>query len=251
MKRKNNILGWLLLIYLSLSSSIAIYSQTDYNKIIFDTYIKGDMGPWKTVIMGLEKKVGNDIHGQLELINYYYGYTGWLIRMEDDDLADKSIDKTNELIDRVLKKSPNDATAWAYKGALAGMEIGLHPYKAMFMGPKSIEYIDKSLSLDPQNTQGHLEKGNASYYTPSMFGGSKTEAIESYKKAIRLMESNKLTNENWMYINALTVLAQAYEKTDQFTKADQVYKKILKLEPNFTWVKDELYPNFKKKSSAY
>jgi len=42
----------------------------------------------------------------------------------------------------------------------------------------------------------------------------------------------------------------AYEKTDQIQAAGRVYEKVLKMEPSFKWVSEEVYPQFRKKHST-
>ena len=76
-----------------------------------------------------------------------------------------------------------------------------------------------------------------------MFGGSKTKAIHYYLKAQEIMENSpKYTTKNWNYLNLLVTIAQAYQKTDNLNKAKAYYEKILNIEPEFAWVKNELYP---------
>ena len=86
------------------------------------------------------------------------------------------------------------------------------------------------------------------YYRPPVFGGSKRKAVPSYEKAVALFESkSNRTRENWVYLNCLAGLGMAYENTRQISEAGEVYRKILKLEPSFKWVKEELYPDFVEK----
>jgi len=217
-----------------------------FNRQIYDCFIKGQLEGWRPVILQLEDKSGKTLHDQLELLNYYYGFTGYLIGEGKDTEAEKYINKADRLCRTILQTSPGHATVYAYMGSFLGFQIGMSKRKALSLGPRSIEYIDKSLELDPDNMQGYLEKGNSSYYTPKAFGGSKEKAIRYYSKAIRLMEGSDLTQNNWLYLNALTLLAQAYEKTRQTAMAEATYKKILNFEPGFVHVRDILYPAFKK-----
>jgi len=62
------------------------------------------------------------------------------------------------------------------------------------------------------------------------------------------MESNaSWINKNWNYLNLLTVIATAYYEYNQQDKALTYLQKALKTEPEFQWVKKELYPKFSKK----
>ena len=57
------------------------------------------------------------------------------------------------------------------------------------------------------------------------------------------MESNEnFAQQNWNYLSLLTSIAKAYEVTGRKAMAKLYYEKILKIEPNFMWVKNELYP---------
>jgi tetratricopeptide (TPR) repeat protein len=108
--------------------------------------------------------------------------------------------------------------------------------------------INHALEIGPDSPQGWIEKGNALFYMPKMFGGSKEKALESYNKAIQLMEKEpEMISRNWMYINVLMILGQSYEETDNLQLAKTTYEKILKIEPGFTYMRDEIYPSFQKK----
>jgi len=145
-------------------------------------------------------------------------------------------------------KYPENADWYAFKGAFYGYKIGLSPVKAPFLGQKSMDNIDLALEFGPERPQGWIEKGNALFYMPKSFGGSKEKALEAYKKAIRFMEGDpESLPYNWVYLNVLMVLGQSYEKTEKPKLAGSTYKKILKIEPDFSYVRDELYPAFLQK----
>ncbi|WP_175416194.1 tetratricopeptide repeat protein [Aggregatimonas sangjinii] len=206
------------------------------------------MDKWYDIMTTYEKKV--DVKSkaeQLELISYYYGYTAWLIGAEKNDTAELYIDKSEKIIDELLETSPEDPTLLAFKGSFIAFTIGITNLKAIYLGPKSMRYINKSIELDPENIQGNIEKGNSMYYMPSAFGGDKAEAIEYYLKAIAGFEDQELVVNNWMYINTMTALGQAYEATEQIQLAKLCYEKIIRIFPNFMWVEDELYPDLLKR----
>jgi tetratricopeptide (TPR) repeat protein len=72
--------------------------------------------------------------------------------------------------------------------------------------------------------------------------------VTSYEKAVELFESApERTRENWMYLNCLAGLGTAYENTRKYEEAGNVYRKLLKLEPSYRLVKEELYPRFQEK----
>ncbi len=219
-------------------------STTTYSDSIYKAYSRGKMDKWLKIMNTCEKNVNeNNAAEQFELLSYYYGYTAWLVGAEKYDTAEVYIDKSEQLIEELLVESPEDPTLLAYKGAYIAFTIGISKLKAVYLGPKSMKYINKSIELDSANIQGNIEKGNSMYYRPSAFGGDKNEAIEYYVKAVKSFEKKGLVVNNWMYINTLTALGQAYEATDQIQLAKLCYEKIIRIFPNFMWVEDELYPD--------
>ena len=224
------------------------FSQSTYNEPIYKAYSRGKMDTWSELMHLCEKNVDlTSFEQQLELVSYYYGYTAWLIAAEKYDPAEEYIDKAEKIIDELLDKSPENPTLLAYKGAYIGFTIGISNLKAIYLGRRSLRYIDKSLELDPENIQGNIEKGNSLYYCPSAFGGDKAEAIKYFVKAVKSFEKQGLVVNNWMYINTMTALGQAYEATNQIQLAKLCYEKIIRIFPNFMWVEDELYPDMLKR----
>ena len=114
------------------------------------------------------------------------------------------------------------------------------------MGKESISYINRAYKLDSQNVQAILDKGNLLYHMPGIFGGDKKEAVRLYEKAVLRMEKHQNLKQNWLYLNVLTTIARHYEEEKQWKKAVLIYEKILQQEPEFTWVKDTLYPAAKR-----
>ena len=110
--------------------------------------------------------------------------------------------------------------------------------------------FQKAIDLGPNEPQAWMGKANIDFYTPAILGGSKRRAVLLYEKAVRLYESSpERIQQNWVYLNCLAGLGIAYEKTGQIKGADAVYRKLLKLEPSFLWVRDDLYPQFQEKHS--
>jgi tetratricopeptide (TPR) repeat protein len=78
---------------------------------------------------------------------------------------------------------------------------------------------------------------------PPIFGGSKKEALDYYLKAQKIMEKDATDIvENWNYLNLLISIAQSYYYLDDYLTSIKYLKKIMKIEPGFNYVKNELYP---------
>ena len=115
------------------------------------------------------------------------------------------------------------------------------------MAAESVWVIDDDQSIR-WVLEKALEKANMEYYRPVVFGGSKIRAVPHYEKAVALYEADQAMIKNyWMYLNALAALANAYAETGNLRKADHMYQRILIIEPGFKWIREEVYPAFKKK----
>lgn len=217
-------------------------AQSTRRAEIYRAFFSGDMSRWHDVMTDFAATHPTEPSQQLELLDYYYGYTAWLIGNDKNAEAKAFVEKAEHLIDELSTQHAHAATVKAYKGAFIGFRIGLNPLKAPFLGPKSIREINDTLKIDPHNIQANIEQANALYYRPAFFGGDKKLAIEHYVKALQLMEKKGAVQQNWNYLNLLTVLAQAYEETGELQAAKHTLEKALKIEPNFLWVRNELYP---------
>ena len=60
------------------------------------------------------------------------------------------------------------------------------------------------------------------------------------------MESGAVKTD-WNYLSLLPQIAKAYEELKDYKNAENYYRKILSVAPDFAWVKNELYPQFLKK----
>lgn len=246
--KKKNYLRYLAFLLLSVSMSGSLIAQQSPRERVYNAFITDHMEDWHRVIDELKSKKASLSDEQLgELVNFYYGYTGWLLEEGTKKEAKNYIEETDQIIDNLLAKYPKNSDMYAYKAAFYAYKLNLNPIKAPFLGGKSMDNIDRAQETCPKCPHGWIERGNALFYMPKAFGGSKVEAIKAYTKAILYMENEPETlRYNWVYLNVMMVLAQAYEKTENPGMAKTTYDKILKTEPGFTYVRDELYPAFMK-----
>lgn len=237
---------WLISLFLICTATISI-GQNAYREPIYLAYVQGDMSRWEAIIRLMEER-SDDFSDEerKELISYYYGYISFLLETDQKDKVQDYIIKGEKHLNALLKSAPNDVTALAYKGSFIGFRIGTNKFKALTLGKESISYINRAYKLDSQNVQAILDKGNLLYHMPGMFGGDKKEAVRLYEKAVLRMEKHQNLKQNWLYLNVLTTIARHYEEEKQWQKAVLIYEKILQQEPEFTWVKDTLYPAAKR-----
>ncbi len=235
-----------LLIVLAFCSISMLKGQS--NNAIYKGFINGNMASWKSTIDSIDAIKSKSNIQLLELINYQYGFIGYSLGKKNNEQAAKYLKAAKANLKHLEAEKFELSTLYAYKAAFVGFEIGLSPIKAPFIGPNCMEYAQKSLQLDSSNALAILQLGNVSYYAPKVFGGSKTEAIKHYTHALRVMESHReLRTRNWNYLNLLAVLIIAHLEVDQTETARKYCVKALAVEPNFHWVKNNLYPKVLKK----
>ena len=217
---------------------------------IYRAYIHNRMEEWKVVIDEMEEHKTDGNVSLAELVNYQYGYIGYCLGMDQKKAAGNYLGKAEKNLEELDKTAYIPAIIHAYKSAFYGYKIGLSPIKAPILGPKSVKQAELAIEADSTEPLGYVQQGNAQFYMPAVFGGSKTEAIKNFEKAIRLMEQNNGSLENdWNYLSVLVLIAQSYEEMEKWKQAKKYYKQALAVEPEFEWVKTELLPGLIKKEN--
>ncbi len=240
MERKKRFAILTILLAFSFFKLAAQYKQNIYN-----AYINSNMDKWKVIIDEMEEKQSKSDAFLLELINYQYGYIGFSLENNDKKQVKTYLKLAESNLEKLEKISLFPSYVNAYKSAFYGFTIQLNKLKAPFAGPKSISAAEQSMEQNPDNPFGFIQYANAQFYMPPLFGGSKQEAIKYYKKAQTIMEKDPIEMRNdWNYLNLLTNLVESYIEIKEYDKAEEYFQLILKVEPNFLWVKNELYPTF-------
>ncbi|WP_319589547.1 hypothetical protein [uncultured Draconibacterium sp.] len=215
---------------------------------IYQAYISNRMNDWQSVIDSLEQNKTESADYLSELMNYQYGYIGYCLAEDDDKKAKHYLDLAENNLEILENKNFDPALVNAYKAAFWGFKIGLSPIKAPIFGRRCIKNADRALELNDKLPFAHVQYGNAYFYMPAIFGGSKEVAIEHFLLAIEQMEKQPAALQNdWNYLSLLSLTGQSYEEIGEYEKAKVIYEKTLQFEPDFKWVKDELYPDLKTK----
>jgi len=229
----------ILFILLLLSSQI----KASYRSEIYSAYVNNQMNNWRDVIERMDTIQGKSDELLLELINYQYGYIGYCAGFGMKDEARKYLETAQKNVEILEKRSYKLAAVNSYKAAFYGFRIGLNPISAPFNSPRSMDCAREALKLDPEYYFVYVQLGNIEFHLPAAFGGSKEEALEYYLKARILMEKDpESLSDDWNYLSLLTLIGQTYTLLKDYASAKKSYEEILKIEPGFLYVKDDLYP---------
>lgn len=221
-------------------------AQTTFAGRAYRAYVSGDMTQWTDVIERLENASGPQTEArEIELLNYYYGHIGFLLGSDAKAEAKKYLTKAMGRVDAVLDRNPSHPAALAYKGIFTAYRMSMNKITAPILGPGTMQYIQRAYRSDPRSVEALTAMGNLLYHAPSLFGGDKAGGIAYIERAVARLEASGRTVENWNYLNLLVMQAQYLEQTGKGEEALAVYEKILRFEPGFVWVRDELCPALK------
>lgn len=235
------------IITLLLFLTAMVYGE-DFNAEIYKAYISGNMQRWKEITDRFQTAKPTDGTGLARLVNYQYGYIGWCIGTGRNEEAKKYLELAEKNLKTLEKNKAYLSLVRSYESAFYGYRIGMNKMLAPVLGLKSIDAAKEAIGLDDKNPMAWVQYGNIRFYTPQIFGGSKQEALEYYLKALNLMERNNGNNTgDWNYMHLLTLVARAYTYVGDYTSSLKFVDRILAIEPEFKWVKDELYPEIMKK----
>ena len=215
------------------------------NSTVYMGYISGDMNIWKNAMTEVKDTymITSDPCHIFTFIEARYGYIAYLIGIDKKDEAKPLVDTFETDLEALAAFPQYRAETEAFRVALLGFRMGLNPARAISLGPKALKQLDIAMEVDSNSAAVWIEKANSEANMPAFAGGSKTKAVESFKEALRLFESDPdLSAFNWRYLNTIVLLGQTYEKLDEYGEAREVYRKALKREPSFKWVRDELLP---------
>lgn len=218
----------------------------NFESRLYQAFISGNMDEWNKVLVELDVLVSRKPTpaNRFKLLHAQYGYIGYLLGLNQTGKAKELIDKAEKQAD-ILAGIPNyQSSAKAIQGALLAYQISISPYKAPFLGLRSLSLIDEAVALNPSNYYALIEKGNALHYAPAIAGGNPTKAVEVYRKALDLIEKDYKTGKpkTWWYINTYTQMGLAAQKAGNKNLAKKIYLTILGMEPNYKWVREDLLP---------
>lgn len=136
--------------------------------------------------------------------------------------------------------------------AIYMMKIASSPMSAVTLSSKVHSLLDEAEKIKPEFPRIYLIRGMMKFNTPGVFGGSTTDALKNFNKSVSLYEKQNAdtASGDWGYCEALTWTGRAQEKLENYDAALFSYKKVLRVEPEFSWVKYVLLPKLEEKIAA-
>jgi len=222
-------------------------SKSPFKQQIYQAFISGKMDNWKTAVDEMEQQKRKQSAYLQDLINYQYGYVAWCLGKNKKDDARKYLSLLEENLELLKTTTGETAEYHAYSAAAYGFKIGLSAWRAPFFGPKSMDHAERALEKNSQSFQANMEMGNIWNHMPAIFGGSDEKALKYYSTALEIIEnkSDETRENNWVYLNLLTLVGQIQQELGNPETAKKYFEQALQIEPGFVWVKEELLPSLK------
>ena len=228
-----------------------MFAQGDCSSCtIYRGYISGNMEMWKKGMVELEGQYRRDPKSctLYTLAEARYGYIGYLLGRNEKDAARPVIDAFEIEIEQLAEFPEYRAETEAFRVALLGFRMGLTPARAVILGPKALKQLETALEAGKGSAAVWIEKANSEAHMPAFAGGSKEKAAESFREALRLFETGgNVTPCHWRYLNTIVLSGQLLERMGDYRGAVDAYRRALRREPDFQWVRDELLPEAEKK----
>jgi tetratricopeptide (TPR) repeat protein len=217
---------------------------------IYKGYVSGDMEMWKKGMLELEGQYRRDPKGctLYTLAEARYGYVGYLLGSEKKDVARPVVETFAAEVEQLAAYPEYRAETEAFRIALLGFRMGLNPARAVTLGPKALKQLETAMQVGNGSAVVWIEKANSEAHMPAFAGGSKEKAVASFREALRLFEAGGAVPAcHWRYLNTMVLSGQLLEKMGDYRGAAEAYRRALRREPDFQWVRDELLPEAEKK----
>ena len=215
---------------------------------IYKAYVLSDMSLWEKTLEEMQSMYNRIPSNALlyDILLAQYGLIGYYLATDQKSKARQQLDLADGYADRLSGVPAYQPAAWVFQAAFLAFHINLRPLQAVRLGPRSYRLIDQALEADPGYARVWIEKGNAAFYTPPVFGGDRPGSVGYYQEAIRLFEADLPNNHRWLYLSALVSLANAQKANGHVEDAIRTLEKALRKEPRFIWVRDELLPEYRR-----
>jgi tetratricopeptide (TPR) repeat protein len=231
----------LLIIMFLTAIGITATAQDATDETMYKAYLQQDKVLWKKAVEERTKEAKqspSDANKQFKLAFAQFSLLSGTMATKDATLFDEYLDTEKELLKSLIDNPKTAAEAKALLSATYGLQMGYSPMKGITLGSKSSSLAEEAKTLAPTSAIAWRAYGGGKYYTPSAFGGNVKEAIAALEKSIQCFEKKpEQLKSNWIYIDTIALLGQAYLKNEEKAKAIVTYEKAIGVEPSFAYAK--------------
>ncbi|MGE5498174.1 MAG: tetratricopeptide repeat protein [Syntrophothermus sp.] len=189
---------------------------------------------------------------------YYLTYADYKLlemslRQEGKDAFSLYYENAAARAGKLAENKEWSSEARVLQSAIYMMKIASSPMTAVALSPKINGLLQEAEKADPENPRTYIIRGTMAFNTPAMFGGSKSEAAENFRKAVKIFDRQDTSftvRPSWGYAESLAWLGRSLEEEGNYDAAKFTYLKALSIDPNYAWVKYVLMPGLEKKMTS-
>ena len=190
------------------------------------------------------------VHPGDALLHHYHGYALYRLAARhgcDEETEPGCVWKLLELAEGALETSIQRgprAETHALLASVYGLMIGENNALGASLGSRIDAAQADALALDPENPRVWLLKGVGDFFTPEAFGGGVEPALAALERSARAFETDAPAppEPRWGKADVHLWLGQAYAAKGDVAAARAHYERVLELEPENAWVRDQLLP---------
>jgi tetratricopeptide (TPR) repeat protein len=173
----------------------------------------------------------NDADAQYEAALAHSYLAEVAIEQHDKASATEAAESGIEIAQRAVALNASSAEYHRLLGTLCGQAISSSGLLGLRYGKCALDSVNRAIELDPHNPENYVSHGVGMLYLPPAFGGGVDLAVKDFRKAIEL---NPTSTDGWLWLGI------ALRKQNHDGEARAAFEKVLKLNPDRLWAKEQL-----------
>lgn len=214
------------------------------DKAMYQAYLQQDMTFWNQYLHDTDWSTLTQKE-KARYLNYEYGYVATAIDTKQDD-AKQHVAWFLEHINAMESVLPA-STILMYRSSYAAYRAKLSSWEYAKQGLRAFNLAKDAVKADENDPYALTLLGCVDFYAPSLFGGSKSRALQLFRKAERIFVERGDTINNWNYASVCMQMAMCLDKTGHSDEAIRLCEQLLQRDPNFLFIRDEYLPQLRKK----
>lgn len=181
-------------------------------------------------------------------LRYDRAFVAWRISRVINDRRDEKkrhaalLEEAAEYLEAVLEDDPDHVESMVLLAAVLSDQAGRSMFKRMTLGRRAYNLSARALELAPDNPRAAVQRGKIILYVPALMGGGPTNAIKLLERARTAFAKEDDSWPNWGQVDAHGWYGRALAQDGRIEEARAVYQEALVIEPQASWIRDELLP---------
>jgi tetratricopeptide (TPR) repeat protein len=151
----------------------------------------------------------------------------------DPDKAEALLDSAEKTMKAAISIRPQEAECRAMLSSVAGFRIVMHPFSAVWNGPKVLSLQHDALRYEPDNPRVLYIIGAGYLRAPKMLRNV-SKAREFLERAERFFEQVPPDAPQWGRAECYGLLGELYQEEGDLPRARRCYQSALEINPDYT-----------------